>query len=400
MEPIEFIPYYYYSSAWYIALLILSWITTLYHVGSNEQKMLRAEGSPAQGLSLLLTILMSFFLGLREIARDFGDTIGYAGFYEHITNLSEYSAYSLKSEWLWSNMQIFFKNVLGLNVHDFFVIVAFAYFGGMLVSAILLMRKNLWMSMMFFVTAFSTYAYGTNGIRNGLACSLILVAMSLLAMYTTDEKKQKIFFAILLMLMALAIHRSTMLPSVAALTSLYFIKDTKWGIRFWFASIVVSLVAGPLVEQFFGSLGFDDRMSVYSEGQYSEHHAEKFSHVGFRWDFLLYSSFPVAMIWYVTRYRHYRDPAFLLIANTYLLCNSFWIMVIRAAFSNRFAYLSWFIYPMVFAYPLLRMNLWKDQDRKTSLIFFFYSGFTFFMFFIFYFGTTGFRGFDQYWWRK
>ena len=75
-------------------------------------------------------------------------------------------------------------------------------------------------------------------------------------------------------------------------------------------------------------------------------------------------------------------------------------MVIRASFSNRFAYLSWFIYPLVMAYPLLRMNLWEDQDRKTSLILFAYSGFLFFMFFIYYFGTTGFKGFDLYWWRK
>jgi len=53
--------------------------------------------------------------------------------------------------------------------------------------------------------------------------------------------------------------------------------------------------------------------------------------------------------------------------------------VIRAAFSNRFAYLSWFIYPLVIAYPLLRMNIWEDQDRKTAQILLAYSGFTFFM---------------------
>jgi hypothetical protein len=105
------------------------------------------------------------------------------------------------------------------------------------------------------------------------------------------------------------------------------------------------------------------------------------------------------MIWYVTKYRRFSDPEYTAVANAYLLSNAFWIMVIRAAFSNRFAYLSWFIYPIVIAYPLLRMNVWKDQDRKTTIILFFYSAFTFFMFFIYYFGTTGFRGFDLYWWK-
>ena len=58
-------------------------------------------------------------------------------------------------------------------------------------------------------------------------------------------------------------------------------------------------------------------------------------------------------------------------------------MVIRSEQSNRFAYLSWFIYPLVIAYPLLRMNLWDDQDRKLAIILFLYSGFTFFMEFIY-----------------
>ena len=109
---------------------------------------------------------------------------------------------------------------------------------------------------------------------------------------------------------------------------------------------------------------------------------------------------PVAMIWYVTRYRRFTDIGYTMFANTYLLCNAFWIIVIRAAFSNRFAYLSWFMYPVVIAYPLLRMNLWKDQDRKTAIILFFYSAFLFYMYFIYYFGTSGFKGFEIYWWKR
>ena len=59
---------------------------------------------------------------------------------------------------------------------------------------------------------------------------------------------------------------------------------------------------------------------------------------------------------------------FNVLANTYLLCNSFWVMMIRANFSNRFAYLSWFLYPIVLAYAVIRLHLWKDQDRKAGLI--------------------------------
>ena len=404
MEPIEFIPFYYYSTTNYFVLLFLAWGTSLYYVGSNVQKILHSEGSFSQEFAVIVTVLMSLFIGLRPMSSVFGDMKGYGMGYSHIDSLEEYLAPNFKTEWLWQNIQIFLKNALGLNMHEYFLFVAVIYYGGMLICSALLVRKNLWISMMFFLTAFSTYSYSTNGIRNGFACSLVLVAIALLALTASgdsnsNENRGKMVLAVILMLSALGIHRSTMLPSAAAIASMYVIKDTKWALRFWLASIAISLVAGPLVEQFFASLGFDDRMSGYYEGQFKEHHAEKFTHVGFRWDFLLYSSMPVALIWYATRHRKFKDPGFALIANTYLLCNAFWIMVIRAAFSNRFAYLSWFIHPLIFAYALMRMNLWQDQDRKTALIFFLYSGFTFFMYFIYYFGTTGFQGFNLYWWK-
>jgi hypothetical protein len=394
MQPIEFIPYYYYSTVYYCFLLVLCWATTIFHLGSKTQKILYSPGGASQPVAILVTILMSFFIGLRQPwARDFGDSWGYWG---HYKNATEYMAVDLKTEWLWHNLGFFCKSTLGMNPYEFFVLVALLYFGGMLICTAILMRNNLWIVMLFFFTAFQTFTYSVNGLRNGLACSFMLVAISML----THRNNRGIIVCAFFMLMALSIHRSTMLPAVMAIISWFFIKDTKLALRFWYASIALSLVAGPVFESFFAALGFDDRFSAYQMGQYGAKYQTGFSHTGFRWDFLLYSSFPVIMIWYVTQYRKFTSREYSLWANTYLLCNAFWILVIRASFSNRFAYLSWFIYPVVMAYPLMRMNLWEDQDRKTSIIFFFYTGFTFFMFFIYYFGTTGFRGFDQYWWRE
>ncbi len=388
MQQIEFIAYYYYSTVYYCFFVVVCWLTTIYYVGSNTQKILHSEGSPSQPLAIFLTIVVAFFLGLRPIAGgDFGDTIAYSN---HYILLNHYAPVDFSTEWLWENFQLFSKRVLGLNVHEFFVLDDLLYFGGMLICSILVMRKNLWIGMLFFFTGFQTYSFAINGLRNGLACSMVLVAIALLA------NRRKKFVAVILMLLALFIHRSSMLPSVMALTSLFYLKDTKVALRFWYASIVLSLFAGPAFEHFFASLGFDDRMSAYT----AEGSSDGLLYSGFRFDFLFYSAFPVWMIWYVTQRRKFNNPEYSVYANTYLLCNAFWILVIRASFSNRFAYLSWFLYPLVIAYPLMRMNLWKDQDRKTAIIFFFYTGFTFFMFFVYYFGTTGFRGFDQYWWRN
>jgi len=392
MGPITFIEPYYYNTVWHVVLLIITWMTIIYYVGSGDQKMLLSEGDASQGFAILLAFIVTYFVGLRPIYRDFVDMGNYAHMYRHAT--FDYVAPSFDKEWLWSDFMAFF-NHNGFTVYEFFLFVEFVYVMGFLVSAILVTRNHLWMVMLFVYTSFSFLSFGENGIRNGMSCSVMLIGICLMA----DERTSRRILAYIMMILAFGIHRSIMLPIVASIASLYVIKDTKMALRFWLISIGISLVAGSAMEQFFASLGFDDRMSGYVnvDESFKEY---AFSKTGFRWDFFLFSAFPVVMIWYVTVYRKFRDKTYDVIAITYLLCNAFWLMVIRAAYSNRFAYLSWFMYPLVVAYPLFRMNLWKDQDRRTALILFGYSGFEFFMFFIYYFGTTGFKGFDQYWWRK
>lgn len=74
------------------------------------------------------------------------------------------------------------------------------------------------------------------------------------------------------------------------------------------------------------------------------------------------------------------DWKYKLLINTYIFANSFWIMVMNAAYSNRFAYLSWFLYPIVLAYPCLKMNIWNNfQGKKAGNILLFQVGFTAFM---------------------
>ncbi len=388
MEAIEFIPAYYYTTVYYTSLLVITWFTVLYYIGAASQRILHAEGSPIQTAAFILTVIITLFLGLRQASMEFGDCWLYGLEYEG--GVQSFESISWSNEWLWSGIADFCRS-MGLNVNEYFLFVEVFYIGGMFICSWILMRKNLWIAMLFFFTAFQTFTFGTNGIRNGLACSIELIALALVV-----EQGPKRTCAFLLMFLALGIHRSTMLPTAAALSSIYLIRETKWTLSFWIASIFLSLVAGSAITQFFASMGFDDRMANYS----FEATEEYFSGTGFRWDFWLYSLFPVIMIWYVTRHRKFNDVTYNTIANVYLLCNAFWLMVIRSSFSNRFAYLSWFLYPVVMAFPLLRMNLWKDQDRRTALILFFYSGFTFFMFFIYYFGTgNGYRGLDLYWWR-
>lgn len=394
MGPITFVAPYFYNTVWYIFWLIVIWANVIYFIGSGEQKILRSDGhDPSQGVAVIISLIVIYYLGLRPLHSDFVDMKNYAEIYKVFAPTYGYDPPSLSKEWLWHDIMVFFQHN-GFTVYEFFLFVEFVYVIGMLLSVIILTRNNLWVAMMFMFLSFSFLGYGENGIRNGMGCSVVMLALALL----TQEGTPKKILSVFVMFLAMGIHRSVALPIVASLASIFAIKNPKTAMRFWIASLAISIVAGPLAERFFAALGFDERMEGYTSMSEDSKDA-LFKSTGFRLDFFIYSAFPLIMVWYVTVYRKFRDKTYHVIAVTYILCNAFWLMVIRAAYSNRFAYLSWFIYPLVILYPLLRMNLWEDQDRKTALILFAYTGFMFFMFFVYYFGSTGFRGFDQFWWR-
>ena len=371
MNLFSFIPLEIYQAVYTYTIFALCMVMVVRNIHSEGNQLIyQPVRIPLP--AILLTLVLALYAGMRAHSSVFfGDTSTYVYSYENI--VSGYSE-TREGEWLWQNFMYFCKS-MGLNAQQFFIIDDLLYFGLMLICCWRLFPRNTWVAILFCFISFSCFTYGTNGIRNGLACSMIMAAMSLVV-----EDDWRRYMGLLLLLPAMAIHKSTSLPIAACFAAVFLIKEPKYAIGFWVASIFISLLVGNAVGEFFADLGFDDRMGSYFEGQGSTEEMQKFSSTGFRWDFLLYSAMPVVMTWYVTVKRAFRDRAFNIIAITYILSNAFWVMVIRAAYSNRFAYLSWFLYPIVIAYPLLRFRIWDDQDRKTALILLAYAGFTLIMF--------------------
>lgn len=317
---------------------------------------------------LLLSLIFVFWIGGRPVSgRYFGDTANYAlGYYGY--DVSTYTfRLDLQSEWAWDVIMVLCKG-LGMSVHGFFIIVEAGYILSVMWAVKRFFPTNPMLGMLFVWTSLMFFTFGTNGLRNGLACHLILLAMS----FFFDEKY---FVGGIICLIAMGIHRSVALPIATMFAGRFLIKDVRYAIFFWIMAIFVSLAIGNAAADFFALLDFDSRMSVYNTTEY----ASSFSHAGFRWDFLLYSSFPVFMAWYTCVRKKIKDDWFQALSVSYCLCNAFWILVMRSAFSNRFAYLSWFMYPIVIAYPLINMPVWQDQDRKIALILAAYCGFTLFM---------------------
>ena len=367
----ELFPAQYYQTVF----LVLTFVLTLSQSGvlarQNCNNILYRNHNSA--FIILFLVLFILIAGLRPNNPVFGDTF----YYVHLFGLyHDRAAYMLDEggEWIFNNFMWLCSQIM--SVHMYLLIIEILYVVPVIIACRRLCPKNTTVMMLFFIGAFSFFSYGTNGIRSGMACSLVILALS----YIQGDKFDKIKCAILCFI-AVNCHRSTALP-IAAMLLVYFYRKPKAMFYFWIASILISLTMGGLMESLFTLLGFDDRMTSYIGTQNDEGEMSKFSQTGFRWDFLLYSSMPIWLGWYLIFKKKVFNSTYIILLGTYIYSNAFWVMVIRAAYSNRFAYLSWFLYPIVLAYPLLSLKIWPDQGKKTSQIMFAHFGFTLFMWLI------------------
>ncbi|MBR0047432.1 MAG: EpsG family protein [Bacteroidaceae bacterium] len=366
----------------------------LKYVSSDSCDNLLQQKSPAW--ATIFCFIWIFFLGLRPAHYTFGDTAVYA--HTYLRTSTEYAEIDFHKEWLFALFRTWCR-AMGFSVTTFFLLIELGYVGFMLLAFKKLLWEDTWLAVLFFFSAYSFYVYGVNGIRNGLACSICLAAFAIIL------KDKNYLMGSVLLFAAFSIHKSTLLPIAALVAALFVIKKPRLALFFWLASIPLSLVAGGPISNFFMSLGFDDRTEAYLSGDNMKY--GNFSNTGFRWDFLLYSAMPVWLIWEAQKKIEKKREEmggvcaeeeesgvygagiiadtesmriFNVLSTIYLLTNAFWVMVIKAAFSNRFAYLSWFLYPLIIAYAVVRLHIWEDQDRKAGWILIGHAAFTMFMF--------------------
>lgn len=357
----------------YLALVT---ILTLFSSQSiKKQSAYRLLQQDAIGLNpvfmLSLCVVLALFLGSRPQTYAFGDTGNYVFVFENLR--AGIIIGDPEGEWVWARFMDFCTKIT--DAQGFLTLHEFLYLGFTALACHILMPRHIVAAFLFNLAALSFFTYGVNGMRNGLACSLMLISMALAAL---DSSRKLI--AVVLAFFAYNIHHSTLLPFGMMIISMYFIKSYRWAYSFWIFSIVLSLVLGNTISNIFAGLGFDERLSYLT----TQADASEFSHTGFRFDFLIYSMMPIVLGYVIIIKKGIRDKTYELLLNTYTLTNAFWVMVIRANFSNRFAYLSWFLYPMVLAYPLFKLNVWGDrQGEIASKIMLAHLGFTLFMDLIF-----------------
>ncbi len=347
------IPVEYYTAFYYYAIFLLVLISFFSLQSNNKLK-------PTTLPQIILMVGLVFYVGLRPISWRFGDMTTYADIFNAYA-----SGYIGKFEqdqgfdWFMRNTATFF------NIDFFFLLAGFIYVYAHFWASKRFFKTYWYYAFLILIASFSFWSYSTNGIRNGLAAALVLLAFSF-------EKKKII--AIVLAIIAVSFHKSMLLPVVA-----YFLtfvnNNSKYYLFIWLLCIPISLAAGGIFEIFFASLGFDDkRLSYLTDGNVND---DDFSSTGFRWDFLVYSATAVVSGFYFVILKKFKDVLYERMFNVYLLSNAFWILVIRANFSNRFAYLSWFMMGLVIIYPFLKQNFMKNQTKVLGWVLLVYFLFTF-----------------------
>lgn len=296
--------------------------------------------------SLLFTIFIILFVGLRPNSPVFADGSGYwAGILDHRWEHRSYEDvnYQFATKWLMSFLSSF-------NIHPqigFIVFTAIIY-GGALIAMRKMFPRDTFLAMIMFCGAFETFAGAVNGIKNGMACSMFLCALA----YKDNWKICLFFLAI-----SFGFHHSMEL-SIAAFIACLFYKNTKVYSCVWVVSLILAILHFTYFQILFA--GFTD-----------EHGAgylltdEDSWVTGLRLDFAAYSFAPIALGWWVSQKKELQS-GYRFVFNVYLLMNSIWLLCMYAAFTNRIAALSWSLFPVIILIPLLNDKVAINQYKVLS----------------------------------
>lgn len=286
------------------------------------------------GISILLCISLILFIGFRPHSAIFGDTINYAKWW----GMSNWHG------WTWRTENKIFDNIYSFmegrfsDATEFFVLISIIYFVGILVACRKLFPANTLMTFVIYLSAFSTYSYSVNGIKAGAATALFLVALAY---------RDKMIISIIFLLLSWGFHHSMLLPVVAYILTLIF-KNKNWYFYGWCFCLLMAAAHITTFQTFFAGFS-NEGVADYLIGGGNDNilHAKG----GFRVDFIIYSVIPIIMAYYVKYKYKMKNRLYDVLLNMYLTCNGAWMLCMYAEFTNRIAYLSWFMYPILLIYP-------------------------------------------------
>lgn len=292
--------------------------------------------------ALTVCVIFVFFIGLRPVSGVFVDMRNYW----HVYNM----LWGNRFVFDWNAENLIFDNLIRwfagarINITYFFLIIAAINFGSLLIACRRLFPKDTLYAFIIYLGAFSTFSYATNGIKAGAAASIFLCALAY---------KDKWWLSLIFLWISLGFHHSMTLPITAFLIC-WFVRNPRLYLTIWCASVVISALHISFFQEIFASMA-DERGAGYLGEDAGV------SYVGFRPDFILYSAAPVILGYWVIKTKGYRSKLYDTMYCTYLLTNSVWMLCMYANFTNRIAYLSWLMLPIVLIYPFFDKPFMRHQ---------------------------------------
>lgn len=310
-----------------------------------------------------ICLFMILFIGTRPISDFFGDMPLYYGLYTRGIN---------SYEWSWSTDNVIFDNLIQLFAYLkipptlFYILVAAFYFGCMWKACSRLFPHDSLAAFIVCLGAFSTFSYGTNGIKAGAAAAMFMLALSY---------RDRLKVCILLMIISYGLHHAMQLPLIAFVCTLFY-RNTKFFLYFWFVCLFMAILHISYFQTLFAGLTDKQGAEYLAGGNFG-------GRGGLRIDFILYSFAPVVMLWYATKRMQVKSLFYDSIASIYLFTNGIWLLCMYANFTNRIAYLSWCIYPIVLIYPILNEKWQGNRYKAFSKIAWAHLAFTLFIQFLY-----------------
>ena len=351
------IPDYLYKWVYLIVCTLLCFFHNAKLASFNGNNAIKRFGNSTKGVTVLLLLFMIIFIGARPLSKYFTDMYYYAGYYDLRAFDITYE-HTISGEFLWIVFQKICYYGFGMSSLTWLFFVALISLSFKYLACKKIFHENVYTAFLFVITAFYFWRSVTNIIRSDMALSLVLCGM---AVMLDGKSRQKYYWVALFFFLAIFIHNSSVLLVICFLASYTLGKNIKWAIGFWVLCVIMSLVNHSFFENLFISMGFDDRVESYLTGEDTN---GVFSHSGFRWDFLIYSMVPIVLGWLVSK--KISEKTYSALLNTYILTNCFWVLVIRALFSDRFAGISWALYGIVLALSLMYLDANKNQTRYVA----------------------------------
>ncbi|VXC30668.1 conserved membrane hypothetical protein [Flavobacterium sp. 9AF] len=291
----------------------------------------------------VLIVFIAFYFALEPIVM-YSDKWNYEMIFKSISENDPYRINTESGFYFYNKLVSFFSN----SSFFYFFVTAMVY----LLGSIKFINKvfdssTRYIVFVVIISSLGFYNYGTNTIRQGLALAVFL--------YVFFEVKLNVK-VILVSLLAILLHKSILiLVTINFMLKIYNRKDNF--ISIWIVFLFISFVFGSVFVDTFGEflMDSDQRMISYLNDTFENYQT------GFRIDFLIYSMIPIVFGWLVKK-RGFQDVLFDKIFSLYVLVNAIWLLVITLPFTDRFAYLSWFLIPFLFIYPLSKMVVFRNQN--------------------------------------